>query len=1042
MVTIYLRTSTGPSNTLKTFRLRQRLVLGALARRSYWPYRSGKQGSWCYNSQRDPIYCRVLRYKSSNGPSGYAESSNKRLGSRECRSWVSSKQSKGKGAEHNATGEEENRQYEPEELWKQITNDFRHYRAQLKQDPSKYKDYINEILKTDPYSALFGLSEARGVWNPWRSIWRANFDHYVHIMRQVNGLQEDKTTSSTTPAEKNPPRTHIVKATPMNSKVTETVKSKEEEPVEEYTIDPITMRKVAQSRSNLATGPIKQQDAPNQIPKPHKPIDGDTTEIPVKKFVPEQPMTDLSEEEIKALAPKAISPPPPSGFATQPWLAQEGFLEDASNTNAVAQPKEARPTKNSSISDPMASFDKRARKLPQYNAEENRSEDIDLLRASDVRAASGHLKKPSLLEEKQHEKNRENRRIELDKNFDQLQNVVDKQLTTAEPFIDKARFSRQCTSHVPEAGEEIDTCSQKQSAPAVVHPNSSSRDTVKDDRTTMSHQNTSQQQLGNAIPIPQALSHEHIQDRESTSLKRDAVGVTVHNQSAESLDLEDFTNKIQTAEKYYAEQQRALLSAENDVKELKKKAADVVLRQEVGDQKAAMEAHEHRPRVSASPENTDTVFERFEPDRPDATRRLMDESKRAQKERDQALVKEIREIYEQRFGKINTEHRQLVEQAPSASNHGSSAKQFEIQVDDIPQSENLSVATTVTPESTELPAQPVNNKRGRPADPMSLRQPSSIESPKRILQTYKVLALDEDKAKVVVGRTTSPLYEPYSTLRSPSSILMHLENPTKYFESMESLERAGYMLVAGTRRTLIYKMITSEQLSTPPVPAEVISETSKPDEGVHKIVAPDMQKLPTITDTPPVPKPSLSQSELSESKPSSLSSPPPSRLVRRQEPVFSGAPNRTGRVLTTRIRESERIVRRRQGQKEDKEAPTPSPVHTEAPPGNNKQGRNATGPVGRLFRGIFPSFKLAVVVTVVVYALGVASEWTAKQAEYMLERKIQEAKAVTENLRRQQERGKEKDKAKRSNGSSIFSTPFFLWIGTLLGMVALFFGCS
>ncbi|KAL8854939.1 MAG: hypothetical protein Q9221_000135 [Calogaya cf. arnoldii] len=166
---------------------------------------------------------------------------------------------------------------------------------------------------------------------------------------------------------------------------------------EDYDIDFITMRKIPK-------GSVGQQ--PEASP-PSTPSD-QTFDIPVKPFkeaVSEKPSRQLPEEENASTSNVAASQPSDAGSEFSPeanrpnWLSQEGF----------GSKKESKPSAEPTISETAtrvsptrieSAIERRVRKnYPRvsadgsrpsltYDPKENKTDDVDLLRASDIRAAS------------------------------------------------------------------------------------------------------------------------------------------------------------------------------------------------------------------------------------------------------------------------------------------------------------------------------------------------------------------------------------------------------------------------------------------------------------------------------------------------------------------------------------------------------------------------------------------------------------------------------------------------------------------------------
>ena len=882
----------------------------------------------------------------------------------------------------------------------------------MRKDPSRYQEILNEIMKKDPYLGLFGYSEALGVWNPWGRSWSILRNQHIYSKlwtdcEEYKRPSERKTRSYQKEAR---PQKDSDKVKPLNEiKASERSVSKVAEPPADYTIDLIAMRKVARKAPVSSTGssqPIHALHASSGAPK----VSSDTNQIPVKRYVAKVSMTDLGKDEIKALTSKNRSRPSPLGFATQPWLVREGFIGEIKAKASLAngpnressekatQPTTTGPTRIESAIDRLTASSDPARKL-QYRAEENRTEDVDLLRASDVRATSGHLTAPSLSSLKGNEADRERHRIRLEKHFGLAQTRVDQELTAAKPFVHKFRTSRSNDSRGQQGSINFATKMQGQLAQGNGYEQNLPHELIGSLATGTAQEQSSSDSSVTQTPKPGCNSNQVI-----SLHSHDAAGSVKARELAEVHDLKEFTNKIQSAERQYAEQEQNLLAAEKEIKDLKWKAADVLLRQEVGRQKAAMEAHENRPRKVETLRNIGAPSSGFEgtclPTEADVARRRVEEAHNAQRERDQDFVKEIRDIYESTYGKITTEHRQLVESNDSVKGNEPLVENLNNEKTNLKSDMPLPVkqpTKTSVKEPARPPIEATSVKKNRSTNLVISKAQNGPENyQKWALRTYKILTLDDTKEKVLVARTTSSIYESISSLRSPSYILSRLDNPVKYFESMESLEKEGFELVAGNRKMLIYKKVALEQYnallaveaSEPAIKAEAVLDTKAPrNSGASSQEVPSSTDCPSVARTTSTPKDDPSQTAIPQSTDPSTPPPPAPRLVKRQEPVFSGTPTHTQRMLAARNREVERLARRRAAHT------TPPPPSSGEPAvgGNGRHGVGRfIGPGKRFVRGVLTTIKVVAATAVVVYFIGWISEVTTQRLKEHDQKKRQE----------------------------------------------------
>ncbi|KAL8656836.1 MAG: hypothetical protein Q9226_002529 [Calogaya cf. arnoldii] len=197
---------------------------------------------------------------------------------------------------------------------------------------------------------------------------------------------------------------------------------------EDYDIDFITMRKIPK-------GSVDQQ--PEASP-PSTPSD-QTFDIPVKPFkeaIPEKPSRQLPEEKNALKANVTASQPSDtrSKFSHEAnrlsWLSQEGF-GSKKECNPSAEPTVSETAASVSPTRIESAIERRMRKSYPgvsadgshssltYDPKENKTDDVDLLRASDIRAASGAARPSRHHDEVQKHENR----MKLEADFTALQEM-------------------------------------------------------------------------------------------------------------------------------------------------------------------------------------------------------------------------------------------------------------------------------------------------------------------------------------------------------------------------------------------------------------------------------------------------------------------------------------------------------------------------------------------------------------------------------------------------------------------------------------------
>uniref|UniRef100_A0A093UX13 Uncharacterized protein n=1 Tax=Talaromyces marneffei PM1 TaxID=1077442 RepID=A0A093UX13_TALMA len=141
------------------------------------------------------------------------------------------------------------------------------------------------------------------------------------------------------------------------------------------------------------------------------------------------------------------------------------------------------------------------------------------------------------------------------------------------------------------------------------------------------------------------------------------------------------------------------------------------------------------------------------------------------------------------------------------------------------------------------------------------------------LDTLRILAVDSGSSRVVCAETTSSMHanEP---IRHASDVLLHLNNPAKFLPYFPKMKEDGYEIVSGGGDILIFrKMVTNGSESTMTGSADIERLTLLKDD-----------KAGSSTDT------LFSRDSYSSSQPSTGKDRSDSRIVHRQETIFTGGP--------------------------------------------------------------------------------------------------------------------------------------------------------
>jgi hypothetical protein len=367
----------------------------------YWSPQSGKPYARSRLYQHDTFYYRYLRYRSSPSLLKYGNNNDSLQAAPFSISSLYFKEQK--PTAQNNSKDINSLESELENLYK----DF--YRLMKKDSDEAYK-LLSRFIEKDPYRALFGWKGQFGAWNPWAG--RSQIPKvFAKLKQQLNAYSEGNLSTSEKSSMAVKSTTTSVKDESTNSSPPQYTTTTE---VETFRIDPITLKKVPLSGSASNNG--QNDDLAHLLQNNNS----QSQDISVKKVEPMN-MTDLGEKEIQALAPRRQTPAPTlAGFANQPWLIKEGFkqqpVSESISTNDMTSPQPEDLAKSSKLEpslDKFVSKSKETGKKLEYNPVEDQTEDIDLLRASDIRAAAGRLKQKPV---QSHEEAQKRRQV-LEKEF-------------------------------------------------------------------------------------------------------------------------------------------------------------------------------------------------------------------------------------------------------------------------------------------------------------------------------------------------------------------------------------------------------------------------------------------------------------------------------------------------------------------------------------------------------------------------------------------------------------------------------------------------
>ncbi|MCJ1479807.1 hypothetical protein MMC13_008493 [Lambiella insularis] len=706
---------------------------------------------------------------------------------------------------------------------------------------------LRKRIERYPYETIFGSSIRNGVWNPWESHWHT----------WVQGLATEECTGQTMGG-----KTQTLDGSGFGNSTTEAQKNKR--PIQADQPMVVTEPASNTSRENLDIDLITlrrvQRRTPPSAEPSRRPNHNDPVKIPVKTFKvssppvystaklsiqnatsPNSATTDAAKvkENIRTeTPPKSCTKSEASG--DKAWLAKEGFSQDqrtreerhkllnkTSVSGAFKTKKEESPRIETSLERKLREGDwsHLGSNVPRlslnYKVKDNKTEDIDLLRASDVRASSGHLKKSvSELAEDQEE-----RRTTLKAKFEAKQKDLETQYAAEVAAIANAE------SKTHKALDPKKNCSS-----------------AKIQAQTQNHE------TGGVNMVLNKISSE-----ERVPANVDEWGYDLAPKGLETSYQDELDNKIQSLEHYYAQQQQELREAELQKKHRLRNATDALLATEIQNQKAAMAALVDRKSTgkeiiqqaiaqeSGEGDMSSNVHEFAGRDRWYKRKAPHSLEQDRKKERDATFVRELKQIYEERYGVIDAKHIQPRSDPLMEGKEDPAVQEGLREYDEKEAAETNILPTKGKLAATDLDSYEISllsntfkslNPTSAPAILSSQEQaraattlpklpteltndtkPAVVNVPKT--NTYKVLALDESTQEVTIATTTSSLYESSSPPRSVPAILSHLKQPARYFDHFEPLEAAGYELVAGSRNTLVFKKVREGD----PAPTKTMQDT-------------------------------------------------------------------------------------------------------------------------------------------------------------------------------------------------------------------------
>lgn len=602
------------------------------------------------------------------------------------------------------------------------------------QKVSSFEELAKHIER-DPYRALFGRSNSLLGWLDGRSA----------ISRSAGTSQAESGARSVRPQPEK------VQQRPFWPKTWTYVRTSTVD-TQEYDIDPITLRKVPKQRPMTSSCTNASRNAENE-----------TVSIPVKKSR-QTASTNRNETKI----PSAQAEISANQKTHQDWLVHEGFREKEQDPNSLRgnlAKAETRhqPSRIESALDRQVRIDgpeqcHKSNVKVEYNPKENKEDDVDLLRASDVRASAGSGSR----------------------------------MTKEDPSVKAARQRALAESYEKRPSELNSMLAAEMACKQLRQPlNDAAVNSDRDSKPTTTADTSKTSPRGKAV------------------LTSSQVGVI-------RAKLVPLKTKIDVLSEDYAALRRQLLVEKRRIEEASKKKAArracEMLDQEVKSQQDAMKAIELRDSRSSeetkvSPKvpheelhgegdmasNVHEFAGRarwYKRKAPHAQCEMDAKLDRLAKEK--TFVGQIREIYEDTYGPISTFHRQ-----PPPNTGGKSLNKSS--VGDFGEAQVSSVVTQ----------HPFPDAHSGVTDSPTPNVPSMPEQASLVPKTvyYRILAYDSASQKVNSATTSSQTPFAGEKPLTPLQALNGLQNPGKFLPHLMVLHNKGYDIISGAKNTLILKKV-------------------------------------------------------------------------------------------------------------------------------------------------------------------------------------------------------------------------------------------
>ena len=839
----------------------------------------------------------------------------------------------------------------------------------------QYDDFMKQV-ESDPYTALFGRS--------WLNFGGESTEPKAartssHDSPRETSVSNNERTRENWPSKPKPSSTNMPEDREIGGRQSKSETTLIQKHDQEYEIDPITNRKV-----------LKASASPVSIlgdNKPHLKGGERAFERHSKRwdFVSPTPLNHHPIMVERAQVLSSSNPPskgtsPAKQHTTKEWLVQEGFggfQEPKGDPQPIHHNHDAKPNTVAAkiasaldrhLSSKSTSETRRSdRPELQYKPEENKTEDIDLLRPSDVRASAG-LRGNS---PKETNADKQERRKRLEERYESCS--IDRPEVASNKLVQKGeehpvrkdtatelRFGSWLKGTLQDVNPESKERKELKGTSAVwVSDYSHARDfdpesiNQTSDSTSLSKNRAVLKSPSAIIPEPKA----KVRDKAS-KLKAQIVPFKV---KLDAMKADYDSLRQEWLQEIRILRERAA-KKEKDMKaeEIAKRAREIH-EEEVKTQKVAMESMEMRSNdrntntaktvlagtlgndVARQPSprrlqsffqgegdmasnvhefaGRDRWYKRKAPHAMDAKDAEID-AKLQKVARDRALIREIRSIYEDTYGTIDTKHRQP--HVLSTSQVGSS-------------SQPITPSTGKIESHPQLPSSAVGRVNALVALQKTLGQPREAQSiihpptaPKSNtpefqkaskLNTYRILAYDSATESLKSVETRIPFSKEESLL--PLDALNRLSNPAKFLAHVVSLGARGYEPVSGTTNILVFKKeltpqdlaeTNNDRVQSRGVEMEQDKFKKTQGQAVEKIET-EHQKAEkpskTATDGIPKEKDPLEEAQKQHFTLSASPASTSSDRVHRQETVFSGSRHGRWTEKSFKFKRSRRAAERR-----------------------------------------------------------------------------------------------------------------------------------